>query len=130
MGVGRKPKNPQLRLVEGSNRTNRHGVSEDELREQVEKSKAKFGPPVCPDDFDPARRKIWSRYIEPCWWLTRSREHLAVLFCNLWAKYLEDPDSFPIGKIAQIRSVSADLGLSDERNRVSDEESEKDEFFD
>lgn len=59
----------------------------------------------------------WNQFIAPATWLDRFREPAAIIFCHLWAEFLERPAAFKAAKHAQMRGYMADLGLTDERNR-------------
>lgn len=70
------------------------------------------------------------RYIEPAAWLDASREPAAIAFCELWQEFRFCPTGFPAAKHGQLRAYMSELGLTDERNRLKDDDKDKDEFFD
>ena len=126
---GAKPKPAHLRLIDGTNNVTRHG-SEAEVREAVEKAQQAFGKLRRPAHLKGEALKAWKRYIEPAAWLDGSREPAAIAFCELWAEFRFNPTGFPASKHGQMRAYMSELGLTDERNRASQEEKDRDEFFD
>ena len=126
---GVKPKPAHLRLVDGTRNATRHG-SEKKLRKAVDKATAAFGKLARPKHLEGEVLKAWDRYIKPAGWLDGSREPAAIAFCELWAEFLQEPAGFPAAKHGQMRAYMAELGLTDERNRVEKEDEERDEFFD
>lgn len=128
--TGRKPVNPQLRLVNDAHRLDRHGDVKA-AKEAVQRAKGSFGNLAMPDDLDDEGKRAWSRYIMPAWWLDASREVTAIAFVRLWQKHQRDPDSFTAANHQQLRSYMAELGLTDERNRFGvGRDKTGDEFFD
>jgi hypothetical protein len=127
---GAKPKPAHLRLVDGTTNVTRHG-SEAEQRAAVEAAVESFGKLKRPKGMKGHALDAWKRYVEPASWLDASREPAAIAFCELWQEFRHGPTSFPAAKHGQLRAYMSELGLTDERNRVLDEnEKEKDEFFD
>jgi hypothetical protein len=126
---GVKPKPAHLRIVDGTHRTTRHGKAAD-ARAAVESSVAAFGKLTLPKHLKGESLGAWRRYIEPAGWLDGSREPAAIAFCELWAEFRFNPARFQAAKHGQLRAYMSELGLTDERNRVSDDKSEKDPFFD
>jgi len=88
-----------------------------------------FGKPVRPKHFRGEASAAWKRYIEPAGWLDASREPAAIAFCELWQEFRFAPTSFPASKHGQLRAYMSELGLTDERNRMEQDEP-TDEFFD
>jgi hypothetical protein len=126
---GARPKPAELRLVDGTHRTTRHGDAE-EAKKKVGRPKKAFNKPVMPQAFKGQAKWAWERYIKPAWWLDASREALAIAFCELWQKYRKNTDAFSAANHTQMRAYLNELGLSDERNRGGVEPSDdKDEFF-
>lgn len=127
---GAKPKSSHLRIVDGTHRTARHGdVTEAKLA--VEKVAESFGKLTRPKHLKGHAADAWKRYIEPAGWLDASREPAAIAFCELWQEFRFAPVSFPASKHGQLRAYMSELGLTDERNRILDDnKKEKDEFFD
>ena len=125
---GAKPKPAHLRIVDGTNRTARHG-SEADAREKIEADIQAFGKLVKPKGFKGEAAAAWKRYIEPAAWLDGSREAVAIAFCELWQEFRFAPTSFPASKHGQMRAYMSELGLTDERNRVLDDGKDRDEFF-
>lgn len=127
---GARPKPDHLRIVDGTVNVTRHG-SEGDVRERSERSARHFGKLARPKHLRGAGLAAWKRYIEPAYWLDAAREPIAIAFCDLWQEFRNAPSAFPASKHGQMRAYMSELGLTDERNRVSaDDESEKDEFFD
>ncbi len=127
---GAKPKPAHLRLVDGTRHVTRHG-SEEDLRNKAETSKASHGALVRPKFLKGPALEIWKQLIEPAAWLDRTRYAAAVQFCELWQEFRFSPTAFPAAKHTQMRVLQAELGLTDERNRVLDEgKKDKSEFFD
>lgn len=124
---GSKPKPAHLMLIDGTRNVTRHGTEED-LRKAVEKV-AVFGRPAKPKHLKGEAAHAWKRYIEPASWLDATREPAAIAFCELWQEFRFAPTSFPASKHGQMRAYMSELGLTDERNRICDDEEEKDEFF-
>lgn len=125
---GAKPKPVKLRLVDGTQRTTRHG-SEEDARASVEKATSKFGKLAKPAYLKGQAAWAWTRYIQPAFWLDASREGIAIAFCELWKEFRSDPERFPASKHGQMRAYMSELGLTDERNRGGDEDKDRDEFF-
>lgn len=126
---GAKPKPVALRLVDGTSNVTRHG-SDEAARAKAEKSEQAFGSPIKPKYFKGDALAAWKRYIEPASWLDASREPAAIAFCELWQEFRFCPTGFPASKHGQLRAYMSELGLTDERNRTTDDDKGKDEFFD
>lgn len=126
---GAKPKPAHLRLVDGTHRPTRHGA-EAKAKEAVESSVATFGKLVRPKQLKGDGLAAWKRYIEPASWLDASREPAAIAFCELWQEFRFCPTGFPAAKHGQLRAYMSELGLTDERNRTTDDDKGGDEFFD
>lgn len=127
---GARPKPAALRLVDGTHRTTRHGAADD-AKGRVEQQQASFGKLERPAGLKGEGLKAWRRYIEPAAWLDGSKEAAAIAFCELWQEFRFAPTSFPASKHGQMRAYMAELGLTDERNRLAVEPDKgKDEFFD
>lgn len=125
---GAKPKSAHLRLIDGTHRNTRHG-DRDEVLAAAEASAVAFGPLVKPRRIKGAGAAAWKRYIEPAGWLDASREAAAIAFCELWHEFMDGPKNFPASKHGQMRAYMAELGLTDERNRTSDDGAEQDDGF-
>lgn len=126
---GAKPKPVNLRLVDGTHRTMRHGNAGD-ARAAAEASVSTFGKPVIPQGMKGEAAKAWKRYVAPSFWLDATREAAAIAFCELWQEFRFCPTGFPAAKHGQLRAYMSELGLTDERNRVIDgKKDEPDEFF-
>jgi phage terminase small subunit len=125
---GVKPKPTMLRLVDGTRNVTRHGT-EAELREKAEAGQ-KFGKLTRPKHLKGEALAAWKRYVEPAGWLDASREPAAIAFCELWQEFRFSPTGFPAAKHGQMRAYMSELGLTDERNRTSDDGKQPDEFFD
>lgn len=125
---GAKPKSAHLRLVDGTRNATRHG-SEDDLRKVAESSRD-FGKLQKPKYLKGEGALAWKRYIEPAWWLDAAKEPAAIAFCELWQEFRFAPTSFPASKHGQMRAYMSELGLTDERNRLTNDGEEVDEFFD
>lgn len=126
---GAKPKPAHLRIVDGTTNITRHG-SEAEARKKVDAAVDAFGKLIQPKHLKGEAAKAWKRYIEPAAWLDGSKEPAAIAFCELWQEFLEAPQRFLSAKHGQMRAYMSELGLTDERNRVTDDSKDKDEFFD
>lgn len=127
---GAKPTPPALRLIEGRMKPDKVSKSSvARARAPDARARATFGPVQCPKYFGPTERKAWEAYIAPSLWLDRSREPIAIMFCQLWAQYQVDPTSFHIAKHREMRACMAELGLTDERNRVGNPEDANEEGF-
>jgi len=114
---GRKPKPPQLRIVDGSFRQDRHGTKA-EAAKSVAAAAAAFGKLERPKWLKGDARKAWDEYIAPATWLDGSRAPAAIVFCELWAEFREAPPRMVASRLAQMRNVMSDLGLTDDRNRA------------
>lgn len=126
---GAKPKPAHLRLVDGTNRTARHGP-EAKIRKQIETALTAFGPLSKPKHLKGEAAVAWRKYIEPAAWLDGSKEPAAIAFCELWQEFRFCPTGFPAAKHGQLRAYMSELGLTDERNRADNgEKQEADEFF-
>ena len=126
---GAKPKPAMLRLVDGTRNVTRHG-SETALREKAEAAVLSFGKLTKPTHLRGHAAAAWKRYIAPADWLDASREPAAIAFCELWDEFRSAPLKFPAAKHGQLRAYMSELGLTDERNRSSQDEKAGDEFFD
>ena len=127
---GAKPTPAHLRLVEGTINATRHGKASD-LRKKVDAAAGAFGSLSQPRHLKGEGAIAWKRYIAPAYWLDVSREAAAIAFCELWQEFRFAPISFPASKHGQMRAYMSELGLTDERNRVTKEDSKtRDEFFD
>lgn len=126
---GARPKPAHLRLVDGTHRRTRHG-DPGEAKAAVEALEGEFGRPVRPKHFKGEAAAAWKRYIEPAAWLDGSREAAAIAFCELWQEFRFAPTSFPASKHGQMRAYMSELGLTDERNRITKDAEKRDEFFD
>lgn len=127
---GAKPKPAHLRLIDGTTNVTRHG-SEADLRKSVEGAVDAFGSLARPLYLKGEARKAWDIMIAPASWLDGSRLVSAAAFCELYAEWREAPKVFPSSKHGQMRAYMSELGLTDERNRVTkDTKEQKDEFFD
>lgn len=109
---GRKPKNPNLRAIDGSHRTTRHGDLEE-----VKEHMAKIPPLEMPKSLKGSARKAWKEHIEPAFWLDQTKLAAAVAFCELYGEFMDHPRAFATSKHGQMRGYMLDLGLTDERNR-------------
>jgi hypothetical protein len=127
---GAKPKPAHLRLIDGTTNVTRHGP-EGKLRDRIDESATAFGPLVRPKGLKGDGLNGWKRYIEPASWLDCSKEPAAIAFCELWQEFRSSPTNFPSSKHGQMRAYMSELGLTDERNRLSQGDGKKrDEFFD
>jgi hypothetical protein len=125
---GVRPKAAHLRIVDGTHRNTRHG-DVDDAKDAAAQSSGKFGPLQKPKHLKGEGATAWKRYISPAWWLDASKEPAAIAFCELWQEFRFAPTSFPASKHGQMRAYMSELGLTDERNRLSGKEEEPDEFF-
>lgn len=126
---GAKPKPAHLRIVDGTHRNTRHGGL-DAAKELVGSAVQSFGPLQKPKGLRGESLAAWRKYIEPAGWLDGSREPAAIAFCELWSEFRANPLGFAAAKHGQMRAYMAELGLTDERNRLADDGGEKDEFLD
>lgn len=128
---GAKPKPAHLRVVDGTHRNTRHGDKAD-VQADIEEKSATFGALLRPTYLKGEARKAWERYVAPMTWLDASREPSAILFCELWQEFRDNPRGFNATKHAQLRHLMSELGLTDERNRggATDPGAKRDEFFD
>ncbi|TYC93037.1 hypothetical protein [Novosphingobium sp. BW1] len=126
---GAKPKPAQLRLVDGTHRTARHGESAA-TKEAAQASAVSFGTLTKPTGLKGEALKAWKKFIAPAGWLDGSREPAAIAFCELWSEFRHNPIGFPASKHGQMRAYMSELGLTDERNRGDHGgKEEEDEFF-
>ena len=126
---GARPKAAQLRLVDGTHRTTRHGKAA-EAREAAEAAADSFGKLEKPSYLKGQAAWAWKRFIAPAAWLDASREGIAIAFCELWEEFRFNPKGFPASKHGQMRAYMNELGLTDERNRGEPGKTDKaDEFF-
>lgn len=126
---GAKPKPAMLRVVDGTRNATRHG-SESDLRAKAEASVKAFGPLTRPKGLKGEASGAWKRYVEPASWLDASREAAAIAFCELWQEFRFAPTAFPAAKHGQMRAYMSELGLTDERNRTTEGQDDRDEYFD
>lgn len=125
---GARPKPANLRVVEGTHRKDRHG-KEPEVAVSTESS-----PLPKPDFLTGNASAAWDRWIAPAFWLEWTRESAAIAFCFLWSEFRDSPDKFQSARHAQMRAYMSELGLTDERNRKTGDDGEKedpaDQYFD
>ena len=114
---GAKPKPAALRVVDGTHNATRHG-DRDQAVESVAAAADNFGRLERPRYITGEARKCWEQMIDPAFWLDASRFGVAVAFCELWKEFRKDPAHFPASKHGQMRAYMAELGLTDERNRL------------
>lgn len=126
---GPKPKPAHLRLVDGTHRNTRHGDAKA-AREAVEEAVTAFGKLERPKHLRGSAAAAWKDYIAPAAWLDGSRKAAAIAFCELFGEFMDMPRMFTASKHGQMRAYMAELGLTDERNRVEKEAGQGDEFFD
>lgn len=115
-------------MIDGTHRTARHGDVEV-AKKAVDEAIRKFGKLTRPKGLKGEGLNAWKKYIEPADWLDGSKEPAAIAFCELWQEFRFAPTSFPASKHGQMRAYMSELGLTDERNRVSQGDAEEDEFF-
>ncbi|MCC5871528.1 MAG: hypothetical protein JJU22_03950 [Gammaproteobacteria bacterium] len=106
---GRRPKSPNLHLVEGTHRTSRHGSPDDAAAAPTGLKR----PTVLKGE----ARKAWDFWIAPAYWLDTFHEPAAIAFCFLWAEFRRSQDNFSASKHSQLRAYQQELGLSDHRRR-------------
>ena len=111
---GAKPKPAELRVIDGTHRTTRHGPVEDVLASRKGAASTSLERPA---SLKGPAAKAWDQFISPAHWLDIHRLPAAIIFCRLWAEYERKPLDFAATKHAQIRAYMAELGLTDERNR-------------
>jgi phage terminase small subunit len=128
MGKGYIPKPTSLKLIDGTHTTYRNGDAEAS-RAAVKKAAEHFGKLEKPEHLRGHASDIWDKTIAPAWWLDGSRLTTAIMMCELWAEYRNNPKRFPIAKYTQMRTFLRELGLSDERNRVTNADQEEDDNF-
>ncbi|NMM43873.1 hypothetical protein HH303_05260 [Rhodospirillaceae bacterium KN72] len=126
---GKHPDSPNLRLITGTHRKDRHGEI-SATKASVRSARKSFGNLEQPEGLKGEALKAWKKFIAPAGWLDGSREPSAIAFCELWSEFRSNPSEFLASKHAQLRGYMADLGITDERNRPVREEDERDEFFD
>lgn len=129
---GRRPKDPNLRIVEASHNVTRHG-DKSAAEEAIQKQRSAFGRIAMPDTWGdkPEAVKAWERYIAPAWWLDATREMTAIAFCELVHEFRTDPKAFGASRHAQMRAYMSELGLTDERQRFGiGRDKTGDEFLD
>ena len=125
---GAKPKPAHLRVIDGTTNVTRH-VPEAKARKIADEATAAFGKLVQPKHLKGEAAKAWKRYIAPADWLDGSKEPAAIAFCELWDQFMESPSHFVAAKHGQLRAYMSELGLTDERNRMSGDKAKGDEFF-
>ena len=126
---GRRPKSPHLRLVQGTDRADRHGDQARALHDAKRTAQA-FGPLTRSKFLKHHALEAWNRYITPADWLDASREASAIAFCELWQEMRLAPTAFQAAKHSQMRGYMSDLGLTDLRRRPTADNQGRDEFFD
>lgn len=128
---GRKPKPTYLHVVEGTHNVTRHGKLS---KAKAEIDSAEGNRAEKPKHYAGVKSKIWDRYIAPCPWIDRHMEVAAIIWCELFEEFTRAPTLMVAGRIAQMRALSSDLGLTDKRARGQVEnvnkEDEADSYFD
>lgn len=101
----------QARLA-GTYRPDRHGFPGEVPR-------GEFGHLVKPSGLPKGASSAWDRFIAKASWLDEARQPEAILFCQLWSEFEEDPKVFTASRIAQMRACMGRLGLSEPHQRVT-----------
>lgn len=123
---GPAARSPKLKLVDGTHRTTRHGRRE-EVEANARRSAEAFGRLKRPDDLEGAAADIWDQCIAPAWWLDASRMPTVMALCEIWKDFKKSPSDFPQWKHVQMRVYLRELGLTEERNRISSGPQEKED---
>lgn len=103
---GRKSKPPDLHVVNGTHRADRHG---DEPDEGTQEPSEDLQPPK---KLTKTQQALWDRYIVPATWLTRFDEPAAYTWCCLQAEFDRRPAAMIASRIAQLRALRSELGLN------------------
>jgi hypothetical protein len=98
---GRKPIPTVIKFAKGTLRKSR--MTSDEPQP--------FGKPVMPTACSRRAKAIWSRLIEPAFWLSHFDAQKAFMLCELAAEFERDSSRMSSARIGQLRGVSADLGF-------------------
>lgn len=98
---GRKPKPPQLRLVEG-NRGH---------RPIPDAGPQPTGPLVKPAKIRGRASQLWDEVAALAPWLTQLDGYKLHVFCQLHAEFEQAPRKMIAARIAQLRTIGAELGL-------------------
>lgn len=56
--------------------------------------------------------ELWAAFIGPAWWLAALDAHTAYAWCVLAAEFEETGGTMTAARIAQLRCLASDLGLS------------------
>lgn len=112
---GARPKPSQLRVIDGTHRSDRHGDAPDCADYGVREALIK------PADIPEGASDAWDRWISRAVWLDWSREPAAIAFCHLWSEFIYAPSEFQSARHAQMRAYMNELGLTDERARSDDD---------
>ncbi len=104
MPRGRPPKPTQLHVVQGTLRSGRHAVRQDEVQPE--------GEPVKPLFVKGRAARIWKEYAGRCFWLTVADSHIFAVWCGLGAELERGVEKVPAARIAQWRGLGGDLGIS------------------
>ena len=115
---GRKPKPVVLHIAEKTFRRDRHGDPTDAALDHQ--------APIDPPKRLPRKRlrELWDRYIRTAFWLTDRDGPSAYMWVVLQEEFEKNPD-VASSRIAQLRALGAELGLS-YRNNVQKPEAESD----
>lgn len=103
---GRKPKPPDLHVISGTHRPDRHGNPED--LPAVEDR---------PEGLEPHRKltapqqKLWDTFIKTTPWLSEYDVPRAYMWVCLQAEYDRKPAAMVAARIAQLRALGSELGL-------------------
>lgn len=127
MGIrGQKPTPNVVRLVTG-----RRG----KLPPPSTGPARRAGPLKPPAPLEGEAAELWAKFIRPAWWLEPADAPLAWTWCQVQAEAFADPKAFTAARLAQLRQLAGDLGLTPvSRARLGAdappaEASELDEFF-
>lgn len=122
--VGRKPKPPGLKMVQGNPGRRPLPEADIDMREGA------LAPPA---ELSDRQKALWSRYIDTAWWLEDYDAPKAYIWVCLQIQFQDDPEGLSAARIANLRAVGSELGLDPSaRARMSGPkggEDPTDEFF-
>ena len=107
---GTKPVPDPLKLVPRGRKADTKPPAEFEIRAE---------PLESPEPLTERQQRLWTQYLEPCWWLGQNDTLLCYVFVCLMDEYLMAPDDMQTARISEMRRVMGELHLtSSEQARI------------
>ena len=105
--AGRKRKPPQLHLLQGSYRPDRHGP----LPESEAEPSATLASTSRPKYLRGRAAKLWDEVAGLCWWLDAPDVYKCGMWCALQAEFERGSAEMTAARINALRALGSELGL-------------------